>query len=147
MAVDQVTKWLALEALQAVRTIPVLPLFNLTLSFNRGVSFGLFRDTLGGSPWILTSITLLMAGGLLIWACRSRRTHESLALSLIAGGALGNAVDRIRQGAVTDFLDLYVGTWHWPTFNMADVGIVAGATLLVVGDLIRNSSRAGAVPG
>lgn len=66
---------------------------------------------------------------------RTRRTIEATALGLIAGGAAGNIVDRVHQGAVTDFLDFHIGNWHWPTFNMADVAISIGVALLPAGSL------------
>ncbi|MBJ6126969.1 signal peptidase II [Microvirga splendida] len=133
---DQFTKWLILEVvMQPPQVIPIVPFFNLTLGYNTGISFGLLQSVFEDNPWVLTSLTLTIVGFLLLWARRAGSRREAIALGLISGGALGNAIDRIRQGAVTDFLDVYVGTWHWPTFNMADVAIFLGAATLVVGDL------------
>ncbi|WP_246389357.1 signal peptidase II [Microvirga mediterraneensis] len=134
--VDQITKWLILEVvMQPPRVIPIVPFFNLTLGYNTGISFGLMKTVFEDYPLALTGVTLLIVGFLLLWARRASSHLEAVAFGLVSGGALGNALDRIRQGAVTDFLDVYVGTWHWPTFNIADVAIVLGAIVLVIGDL------------
>jgi len=141
--VDQITKWLILEVvMQPPRVIPIVPFFNLTLGYNTGVSFGLLKGMFTESPWALAALNLAIMAGLLFWASRARSGRESLALGLISGGALGNVIDRLRQGAVTDFFDFYIGSWHWPTFNMADVAIVVGAFVLVGGDMF---SRRGPV--
>lgn len=107
------------------------PFFNLTLGFNTGVSFGMFSDLFRELPLLLAGIKVGIAAALLIWALRTEKFIETVGLGLIAGGAGGNIVDRIAQGAVTDFLDFHVGGWHWPTFNMADVTITVGVVLLV----------------
>ena len=96
--------------------LPVLPFFNLTLGFNRGVSFGMFSAEGAAGWWGLVLATLV--------------------ISMILGGALGNLVDRLPDGAVTDFIDLHAGGWHFPTFNLADVGITAGVLLLLLSSLL-----------
>lgn len=111
--------------------VPVTPFFNLTLGYNPGISFGLFRDILKEWPNLLAFAKVGVVAGLFWWASTLRSKLEAGAVGLIAGGAAGNIVDRMRQGAVTDFLDFHVSGWHWPTFNLADVAIVLGATLLV----------------
>jgi signal peptidase II len=136
VAVDVVTKWLIVNIVMAPpRTIEIVPFFNLTLGFNTGVSFGMFRDLFVERPLLLAGITVLIAAGLFGWAMRSTERIETFALGLIAGGAVGNGVDRVRHGAVTDFLDFHVGDWHWPAFNMADVMITIGVVLLITGSL------------
>lgn len=132
LAVDFVTKWLIVNIVMVPpRTIEIAPFFNLTLGFNTGVSFGLFREFFEEQPLLLAAILAVIAAGLLIWALRTTRRIETFALGLIAGGAAGNVIDRMRHGAVTDFLDFHIGDWHWPTFNMADVMIVLGVALLI----------------
>ena len=132
LAVDFVTKGLILNVVMAPpRTIEIAPFFNLTLSFNTGVSFGMFRDLFIEQPLLLAGITAVIAAGFLVWAVRTAKRIETFALGLIAGSAVGNVVDRVRHGAVTDFLDFYVGDWHWPTFNMADTMITIGVVLLI----------------
>lgn len=132
LAVDFTTKWLILNVVMVPpRTIEVTPLFNLVLGFNTGVSFGMFREIFLDRPLALAGIKLVVVAGLLIWAVRTPKPLETISLGLIAGGALGNVLDRMRQGAVTDFLDFHVGRWHWPAFNMADAMIVVGVVLLI----------------
>ena len=134
LAADFVTKWLILNIVMVPpRTIEIAPFFNLTLGFNTGVSFGMFREVFLDRPLVLAGIKMLIVAGLLIWAMRTARPWETISLSLIAGGAMGNVLDRMRQGAVTDFLDFHVGGWHWPAFNMADTMITIGVVLLIAG--------------
>jgi len=132
LAVDFATKWLILNIVMvSPRTIGVTSFFSLTLGFNTGVSFGMFRDLFHERPLLLAGIKLVVVAGLLVWAMRTTSRFETVSFGLIAGGATGNVVDRIRQGAVTDFLDFHIVGWHWPTFNMADAMIFVGVFLLV----------------
>ncbi|MBU8542012.1 signal peptidase II, partial [Falsiroseomonas tokyonensis] len=133
-AVDQATKVWALGALWPPYSegITVLPVLNLRLGFNTGVTFGMFADSAAGAAWVLVLVTLAITAFLLRWLWRSASRLEALALGLVIGGALGNAIDRLRIGAVVDFLDAHYAGWHWPTFNMADVAIVCGVALLIL---------------
>jgi signal peptidase II len=128
--VDQASKATAIAFFSGSHeSVEVLPIFNVVLTRNRGVSFGLFT----GLPWWtlaflgLTAVTLLS-----VWLWRTRTKLSGAAIGLIIGGALGNIADRIRWGAVTDFLDFHVGQYHWPAFNFADVAIVCGVVLLLL---------------
>ena len=142
MAVDFMTKWLILNFVMVPpRTIAIAPFFNLTLGFNSGVSFGMFHDFFVEQLLLLAGITVVVAAGLFVWAVRTAKRIETFALGLIAGGAVGNVVDRVRQGAVTDFLDFHVGDWHWPAFNTADVTIVIGVVLMVSGSFWPGRSK------
>ena len=129
LAVDQVTKWLAIHnAVWLSGGVPIFPGFNLVLLQNYGVSFGMFQ----GVPWwILVGLTAAIVAVLTLWLLRAGNVFEATGLGLIIGGALGNIGDRIRLGAVTDFLDFYIGSMHWPAFNMADTFIVCGAILML----------------
>ena len=141
LAVDFVTKWLILNIVMVPpRTIELVPFFNLVLGFNTGISFGLFRDLFLERPLLLAGIKLVIVAGLLVWAVRTKSRFEMVSFGLIAGGATGNVVDRIRQGAVTDFLDFHIGNWHWPAFNMADVMIFIGVFLLIASSLLPKRS-------
>ncbi len=132
VALDQASKAVIVTLImQPPRIIEITPFFNLTLGFNTGVSFGLFGDSLKDWPSVLVLVTLLIAFTLLVWAWRTPSRMERLGLSTVAGGALGNIVDRLRQGKVTDFLDLHWAGWHWPTFNLADVSISFGVLLMI----------------
>lgn len=134
LAVDVITKWVIVNLVMVPpRIIEIAPFFNLTLGFNTGISFGMFRDFFLERPLVLAGIKVVIVVGVLVWALRTARRSETIALGLVSGGATGNVVDRMRQGAVTDFLDFHVGDWHWPAFNMADVAIAVGVALLVAG--------------
>ena len=89
----------------------------------------------------MAGLTGLITAAILGAAFRSTRRLECVALGLIAGGASGNILDRVRQGAVTDFLDVYWRGWHWPTFNLADVTITLGAALLILAWINERRSR------
>ena len=132
--IDQATKAWALDALWPPYSegVTVLPVLNLRLGFNTGVTFGMFADSAAGAVWLLVSIKLAVVAWLLMWLRRAANRTEATAIGLIIGGAIGNIADRLRIGAVTDFIDAHYGGWHWPTFNMADVAIVCGVTLLVL---------------
>lgn len=133
---DQASKWLMLAVvLDPPRVIELAPFLNLRLGFNTGISFGMFRDTLERWPEALGLFKFLVGLGLIIWAALSRHRLERIGLALIAGGAFGNAIDRWRQGAVTDFIDLHWGGWHWPTFNGADIAITLGVVLMLLASL------------
>ncbi|MBY0336521.1 MAG: signal peptidase II [Acetobacteraceae bacterium] len=145
---DQATKQWALAALWPPYevVVEVLPVWNFRLGFNTGVTFGLFRDSAADKVWILVAAKLAVVAFLLVWMWRTRHRAEALALGLVAGGALGNILDRVRIGAVVDFVDWHHAGWHWPTFNMADVAIVCGAGLLLFQGA-RGSPRAGRAEG
>ena len=132
-ALDQATKWWVLAHLMdPPRVIPVTPFFNLVLAWNRGVSFGLLSADHPATPWLLSSLALAVIAGLVVWTTRDRRPGMAASVGFIAGGALGNVVDRLRHGAVTDFLDFHVAGYHWPAFNLADTAIFVGVALLLL---------------
>jgi signal peptidase II len=132
---DQLTKWAALHLLDlAARPITVTPFFNLVMVWNRGVSFGMLGSL--GTPWLLSGLAVAVVIGLLLWLRRSEHAMLAVGLGLVIGGALGNVVDRLRYGAVVDFLDFHLAGWHWPAFNLADAGICVGAGLIVVDGLL-----------
>lgn len=129
---DQCTKWWAMAAIPEHRVIPVIHgFFDLVNIRNRGAAFGfLNRSDIEWQFWLFLGATLV-ATAAIISLVRSSR-HDPLlftSLGLVLGGALGNLVDRVRFRAVVDFLDFYVGEWHWPAFNVADIAICVGAFL------------------
>jgi signal peptidase II len=132
---DQATKAAALSVLTPGLSVAVLPGFALTLDFNEGASFGMLSGVMAGRPWAMAALagTITLVIAILAW--RSRHPVEAAGLALIVGGSLGNIADRLRQGAVTDFLDVHWRDWHWPAFNLADVAITIGAALIVVSAL------------
>jgi signal peptidase II len=136
LLLDRFTKWLVIRNIALEDSISVIPgLFRLTHLENPGAAFSIFAES--DSPYrtaLLVGISLaaLAVVALLLWTRRSSFSSTTIALSLIAGGALGNLWDRISDGKVTDFLDFYVGPHHWPPFNLADSAIVVGALLLML---------------
>ncbi len=141
LVLDQVTKWLALGALDPYEYLTVTPFFNLVLVWNRGVSFGMFNALGDHGPWLLTLLACAIGAFLIVWLLRERRPVTRLALWLVLAGAVGNAIDRIRFGAVVDFLDFHAFGYHWPAFNVADSAIVVGAGLILLDSLVLSQSR------
>lgn len=137
---DQVTKWWILDTFVLYETRTVIPgFFNLTSIRNTGAAFGLLAGNDGGwRPWFFGAIALvaLTAIFFLFKHYRQRGTIFVYALACIAGGAVGNLIDRIRFGSVVDFLDFYIGRYHWPAFNVADSAIVVGVGLFLLGSFV-----------
>jgi signal peptidase II len=119
----------------ARRTIEVTPFFNLRLGYNPGISFGLFPAESDLARMLLIGVALVVTLVIVWLGLRSQVWIERLAFALIAGGAIGNVIDRGSDGVVTDFLDLHAFGWHWPTFNFADVAITGGVIALLVAGL------------
>ena len=143
LAVDQASKLWALAALWPPYSegLYLLPVLNLRLGFNTGITFGMFRDSAAEAVWVLVVIKLAVVALLLFWLRRTPSRLEAAALGLIIGGALGNIADRVRLGAVVDFVDAHYAGWHWPTFNMADVAIVCGVGLLLLASFRQPRTR------
>lgn len=130
---DQGSKLWVRASIPLHTEIPVIQgFFSLVHVRNRGAAFGfLNRHDIEWQFWLFLAATVLAAVVITVLA-RQARSHERLfftALGLIMGGAVGNLIDRIRHRAVVDFLDFYVGNWHWPAFNVADIAICCGAVL------------------
>lgn len=132
---DQLTKTAALSLLSQGTAVPVLPGFNLSLGFNTGASFGMMGGFMAGKPLLMAALTGALTIAFAVMAFRAQHALERAGFALVVGGALGNIIDRLRQGAVTDFLDLYWRDWHWPTFNVADIAITLGAVLILAASL------------
>ncbi|MDR0803766.1 MAG: signal peptidase II [Rickettsiales bacterium] len=116
--------------------------FNLVFTWNPGTSFSLFRNLGESAPIIivvLTGLIILFLLHQLIF--RASKTTEKYALALIVGGALGNLIDRLRFGAVADFIDWHIGDWHWPAFNLADVFICAGVAVYILSWIIQRNKK------
>ena len=132
---DQLTKAAALSLLSLGDAVPVLPGFGLALGFNEGSSFGMLSGVMAGKPLLMAALTGALTLIFAVMAVRARHPLERAGFVLVVGGALGNIIDRLRQGAVTDFLDLYWRDWHWPTFNVADIAITLGAVCILAASL------------
>ncbi|MYJ72853.1 MAG: signal peptidase II [Rhodospirillaceae bacterium] len=143
LALDQITKVWVLGALSAARpAIEVTSFLNIVLVWNRGISFGLFNRESDWQPWLLVGLSLVIVAGLLLWLRTERGRWMTLAIALLAGGAIGNAVDRVRLGAVVDFLDFHVRGWHFAAFNVADAAITCGVAVLLAGSLFGSRNDA-----
>jgi signal peptidase II len=142
---DQITKLLVVRELGLYETVQVIPGFlNLTHIRNTGVAFGLLNSAeFAYKPLAMLLLALLALAGVALYASQLPLTHlwARSGLALILGGALGNLVDRARQGYVVDFVDAYWGAWHFWAFNVADAAITVGVGLLIV-DLFRPESSA-----
>ena len=138
MIMDQASKWWMLEVvgmLDNPRVIEVTSYFNLVMAWNRGVSFSLFWHEAEYMPYVLSAVALGIVVFLLSWLRKADRPFLAVSIGMVIGGALGNVVDRLRFGAVTDFLDFHVLGYHWPAFNVADAGISVGVALIVIDSL------------
>jgi signal peptidase II len=129
---DQASKLWVLGSFHLGESLPVTGFFNLVLVFNSGAAFSFLSDAGGWQKWFFIVLALVISG----WLAVMIRQHaaerlQPLAFALVLGGALGNVIDRLRFGAVVDFLDFHVAGWHWPAFNVADSAITIGVVLLL----------------
>ena len=142
---DQLTKLLVVHSFALYESREIIPgFFNLTYLVNNGAAFSI----LAGQPALwrqaffitATAIALILIG-VAQRSCGRQSMVYSLALALIAGGAIGNLIDRIRLGYVIDFLDVYAGSYHWPAFNVADSAICIGVALFLIKNTIQDRNR------
>lgn len=128
LVLDQASKlWLLYGFdLRLKGPVELLPVLDIVLVWNRGVSYGLFQQDSETGRWLLAVLTVVITIGLWIWSARCTSKLVAFALALVIGGAIGNGIDRIAYGAVVDFVHFHVGSFSWYVFNLADVWIVAG---------------------
>ncbi len=140
--IDQAFKWWMLHVfdIEGRQPIALLPVFDIVLAWNRGISYGWFGGD-GASQGLLIAMALAISAGLWVWLAKVSRPLTAAAIGLILGGALGNALDRAVYGAVADFFSFHVGNFDWYIFNLADVAIVAGVALLVYESLREGRTR------
>ena len=134
IAVDQATKAVVRHALIPYMPHQVIPhVLNWTLAFNRGAAFSFLEDASGWQRWLFGGLAVAVCIGLAAWLARTPRRdwRTALPLALIIGGALGNLIDRVIHGQVTDFIQVYWHAWSFPAFNVADSAITVGAVLLI----------------
>jgi len=143
---DQIVKLIALDHLTPGVSVDVIPgLVALTLVKNPGLAFGLLSGIPAGWRWVVGLLSLLALVVLLRVALRilpSGGWREQSSIGLIFGGAVGNLIDRMRFGAVVDFVDVHFRGWHWPAFNVADSAITVGVAMLALGMLVDRSPSA-----
>ncbi|HEY2016888.1 MAG TPA: signal peptidase II [Bryobacteraceae bacterium] len=146
---DRLSKWIIETRVSSFDTYKVIPgFFDIVRSQNRGVAFGFFNDST--SEWrttllVLASVVAVGMVSAMLWKAETLDRVSLCGLTLILGGAAGNVYDRIVSGQVTDFLDFYIGSYHWYTFNLGDSAIVIGSALLVL-HLFRPKQQAANVP-
>ncbi len=135
IALDQWTKSIVMATLTLHRPVQVIARFwNWTLDYNKGAAFSLLGDAAGWQRWLFAGLDVGVSIGMALWLVRTPRSdwRTALPFALVIGGALGNLVDRIRLGHVIDFIQWYWRDHYWPTFNVADSSIVAGAIALLL---------------
>jgi len=144
IAFDQITKAIVIAHLEPYVPHEVIPgFFNWTLAFNTGAAFSFLADQPGWQRWLFTALAVFVTVALTIWLKRTPR-HDwktALPISLVIGGALGNLIDRVHAGTVTDFIQVYYRDWIFPSFNVADSAISVGAALLVIFGLFASGKR------
>ena len=133
---DQISKWVVLGTLQPGETRYVAPFWNWVLTFNPGAAFSFLSDAGGWQRWFFTLLALGVSGWIVVMLRQHRNEFRlALALTLVLGGALSNVIDRLRFGAVVDFIQWHVAGYYWPAFNLADSAICLGAALLLLDQL------------
>ncbi len=133
LVVDQVSKHWVAGSMRLFDSIELLPFFRLTYVHNLGAAFSFLADQGGWQRWFFTLIALTASIIFALWLAKTpkKNTLLSLALAFLLAGAVGNLIDRAFLGYVIDFLDFYVGTYHWPAFNVADSSIFIGALIMI----------------
>jgi len=133
---DQITKLYIMQTMRLHESIPIIPnLFSLTYIRNPGAAFGLLAGSSNAFRMVFFGLTSMLALGLLgtiLFRMPERDWMGRLSVAGILGGAVGNLIDRLRYGEVIDFLDVYVDSYHWPAFNVADSAITVGVLFLIL---------------
>lgn len=142
VVLDQASKWWILTSvMRPPRVIEVTPFFNLVMGWNRGISFGLLNSDSPVNAWLLPLVVVAVTAALLVWLWRAERPWLTAGLGGVVGGAIGNLIDRLRFGAVADFLDFHAFGWHWPAFNVADGAITVGAAIILLESLFTREKK------
>jgi signal peptidase II len=137
LALDQLSKaWIVSHLPAAGDGFRVTGFFNIVRVPNTGVSFGLFNNGATINSLAFSLLAAAIIGALLVWLWRARSLFLGVAVGLVVGGAIGNVVDRLRLGAVVDFLDFHLGSQSWPAFNIADSAICVGVALMLIDGLL-----------
>ncbi len=144
LVLDQVTKLYTLYVydLPLKEPVELNPFVNLIVVWNRGISYGLFQQDGDLGRWVLIIVSIIAAIGLSFWIRRTSAKLLAVSLGLIVGGAIGNVIDRLRYGAVFDFIQFHIGNWDWYVFNVADAAIVAGVVGLLYDSFVLEGRRA-----
>jgi signal peptidase II len=137
---DQLTKWLADTQLEYHQAVTVLPYFQWFLSYNPGAAFSFLSDAGGWQRWFFTILAIVISILLLVWIKKLNDNEKLTAISLtmILGGAIGNLIDRLLYGHVIDFIQVWLGSYPWPAFNIADSAISVGAVILLATGILNS---------
>ncbi|WGO84104.1 signal peptidase II [Arsenophonus apicola] len=146
LIVDLGSKQLILNHFQLYESIPLMPYFNLAYAQNPGAAFSFLADKGGWQRWFFAFVAIVICVVLILMMYRQsvNKKLSNIAYALVIGGALGNLCDRLVHGFVVDFIDFYVGDWHWPTFNIADMAICIGAALIILDSFINTDKKVSA---
>ncbi len=128
---NEITKPIILKTAGIHKSVQINEFLNITHVMNRGISFGMFKDSSWNSM-IFTIVTCIISMILFYLLYKNRNNRVAVAYSITLAGAIGNLIDRIKLGAVIDFIDTHIGSYHWPSFNIADVAICIGISLLLI---------------
>jgi signal peptidase II len=144
LGADQASKYWILHGLDlpALGSVALLPVLNFTMVWNHGVTFGLLTSHGAAGPYILGAVALGVVGLLAVWLRRADRALVAVPIGAIAGGALGNVLDRLRYGAVVDFIHAHAFGYSWYVFNLADAAIVCGVATLMLETLVPGKGEA-----
>ncbi|EOV8088610.1 signal peptidase II [Providencia rettgeri] len=136
-------KQLVLSDLNLYEPHPIMPFFNIMYAQNFGAAFSFLADEGGWQRWFFAGIAIGISIILMVMMYRQsvQKRLSNIAYALIIGGAIGNLSDRLVHGFVIDYLDFYVGNWHWPTFNLADMAICIGAALVIFEGFLPDKSK------
>jgi signal peptidase II len=136
--IDQLTKWLANTQLEYHQAVTVLPYFEWFLSYNPGAAFSFLSDAGGWQRWFFTVLAIVISIALFVWIKKLSDSEKltAIALTLILGGAIGNLIDRVLYGYVIDFIQVWLGSYPWPAFNIADSAISVGAVVLLTAGIL-----------
>lgn len=145
VVLDQITKLWVQAEFDVWQRVNVLPVFDLTLVYNKGAAWSFLSDAGGWQRWLLTGISLVASIVLVVWMHRLEKSQKLLlaALTFILGGAVGNLIDRAMVGQVVDFLLFYYNDSYFPAFNLADSAITLGAFLMILDLFVENKRMAG----
>lgn len=135
---DQLTKLAIVKWVGLYEKIPLNGFINLTHQRNTGAAFSFLADAGGWQRWAFVVLATAVSGFITVWLWRLRAERQvvlSAGLAMVLGGAVGNLVDRIRLGYVVDFVQVWIGSWPFPSFNVADAAITVGAGLLIIDSL------------
>lgn len=143
LAADQASKYWIVNVLDlpSLGSVELLSWLNLTMVWNQGVTFGLLRQGSATGTYVLAGVSMLVVCFLLTWMARAERVLLAVALGAVAGGAIGNVLDRLRFGRVVDFIHAHAFGYSWYVFNVADAAIVCGVGILILDGLLPQRSR------